>query len=274
MVGQKGSPKCCWPDVRLDARGDTRSDMVLIPAGTFMMGSPTTEKWRTRVTSTYWGEESQHRVTISRPFYLQRLELTQAAWSRVAGQVQNSSNASQAMPLIYTDYYSAVGFANELSRREGLTECYSVTCASAYANSWEDGVIGPTECSAVALTSASCTGYRLPTESEWEYAARAGTKGAVYYDPLGDGQAETATLNAIALWNTPAPTLLQSQPGGQKAPNPWGLYDMIGNNFEYVHDSYAAYPTATNSTDPGLASPASKAVIIRGGGNLTPDCHA
>ncbi len=252
------TPDSAWPT----GLPVTPSDMVLIPAGTFMMGSPGTEKWRTNNAIGATGDESQHRVTISRPFYLQRLEMTQAAFARVTGNQRNAT-VNGAPPLIYTDYYSAVGFANELSRREGLTECYSVTCASGSVNSWIDGGALATECSAVALTSASCTGYRLPTESEWEYAARAGTKSAVYYDPNLDGQAETATLNAIALRNDP--TLLQSQPGGQKAPNPWGLYDMIGNNWDMVHDSYAAYPTASNSTDPGLASPASKAVILRGG---------
>ena len=250
------TPDSAWPT----GLTDTRSDMVLIPAGTFMMGSPATEKWRTSTASGVNGEESQHRVTISRPFYLQRLETTQGAWSRVTGHQRNSNNANQILPLIYTDYYSAVGFANELSRREGLTECYNVTCQSAFVHSWVDGAIGPTECSAVALTSTLCTGYRLPTESEWEYAARAGTTGAVYHNPNGAGQAESTTLNDIARWNTPPIAV-----GGSKAPNPWGLYDIIGNAWEYVHDSYAPYPTAANSTDPGLASPASKAAVIRGG---------
>jgi sulfatase modifying factor 1 len=257
------TPDSAWPS----GLPDTRTDMVLIPAGTFIMGSPTTEKWRTFVTSSYYGEESQHRVTISRPFYLQRLEITEGAWARVTGRTRNTATWADPngspYPLIYTDYYSAVGFANELSRREGLTECYTVTCQAASVNSWVNGAINPDECSAVALTSASCTGYRLPTESEWEYAARAGTKGAVYYDPNGDGQAENIALNSVASWGIVG--WGQAQPGGRAAPNPWGLYDMIGNNWEYVHDSYAAYPTATNSTDPGLSSPASKAAILRGG---------
>jgi formylglycine-generating enzyme required for sulfatase activity len=129
---------------------DCPAGYVRIARGTFMMGSPPDEGGRE-------DDETQHRVTITRAYCMKATEVTHGEWQAVMGSNPSEFTSCGAnCPVENVSWEEAVGYANALSRREGLPECYSDS----------------------TFSGLSCKGYRLPTEAEWEYAARAGTTAA------------------------------------------------------------------------------------------------
>lgn len=166
-------------------------------------------------------ETPQHPVTISQGFYLGKFEVTQAQWVAVMG-----SNPSQfrdlSRPVERVSWDDVQTFIRRLNAQEGVQL------------------------------------YRLPTEAEWEYAARAGTETAFYW---GDD----ASLVAEYAWYD-ANSEKQTHPVGQKRPNGWGLYDMAGNVWEWVQDWYGEqyYKTAPTVDPPGPRTGTSR--VVRGGG--------
>jgi formylglycine-generating enzyme required for sulfatase activity len=242
--------------------------MNFIPSGTYTMGSPAGELYRV-------ADEVQHQVTLSRPFFMGAKEVTQAEWTRLAGDLNPScfqtttgaacagGNLNPTGPVERVDWYAAVGYANARSESEGLTPCYVL--GQVQGNNWQRGDHSFTLLTPPGsyLPTLNCTGYRLPTEAEWEYAARAGTTGAIYNaaDPLAATQAE---LNLIA-WNANNAGG-RTQIGGQKLANAFGLFDMLGNVYEYQWDAYAAYPT-TAVTDPLGAVNGTRGIKGRGFGD-------
>jgi sulfatase modifying factor 1 len=172
-------------------------------------------------------------------------------------------------PVERVTWYAAVFFANRLSLDEGLSTCYTFTC--------ESGIAGSTLSIITVTPIANCTGYRLPTEAEWEYAARAGPTKA-YANPVGFDDSDTeinsgfnGNLNAMgwysynnALQNSSTVTGYDdgTKPAAKKQANARGLYDMHDNVFEWNWVWHAAY--SGNGTDPtGPASGNSR--VIRGG---------
>jgi len=158
-------------------------------------------------------EGPQHQVTISKAFELQTTEVTQSQWESVMGSNPSYFKGSD-LPVEQVSWDDAQEFITKL-------------------NAKNDGYR-----------------YRLPTEAEWEYAARAGTTGAY----AGD-------LDAMAWYaQNSGPT---THPVGTKAPNAWGLYDMHGNVWEWVQDWYGDYSTSavTDPVGPSLGS----GRVLRGG---------
>jgi formylglycine-generating enzyme required for sulfatase activity len=203
------------------ATGGCPAGYVRIAPGTFMMGSPPGEEGRYDV-------ETQHSVTISRAYCMKATEVTQGEWQAVMGSnPSHFKNCGANCPVEKVSWDDAVGYANALSRREGLPECYA---GSTFAG-------------------LGCSGYRLPTEAEWEYAARAGTTAATY-----------GNLDSVAWYDKNSGSA--THPVGQKQPNAWGLYDMLGNVLEWTGDWYGTYPGRV--TDP-LGAGAGSSRVIRGG---------
>ena len=130
------------------------SDFILIKGGSFTMGSPESEDWRSN-------DETQHRVTVA-SFYMAKFEVTQKEWREITGK--NPSNfTGDKLPVESITWLDAIEFCNALSKRDGCTPVYTIT-DSGNTVSW----------------NRSANGYRLPTEAEWEYAARAGSTTPFY----------------------------------------------------------------------------------------------
>jgi formylglycine-generating enzyme required for sulfatase activity len=211
-----------------------------IPAGCFVMGSPTDA----------WGhppyQEDQVAVTLTRPFQIQQTEVTLAQWTELGlptpvNDADGGGDCSDPnCPVANVTWFDAVAFANLLSRshQPPLRECYDLQGCR--------GEIGRNLYCQVTTTTATvyeCEGFRLPTDAEWEYAARAGTTTAFYSGPItvyGDWNENGAKCNPDPnletigwyCWNSGG----SPHPSRGLAPNALGLYDMAGNVGEWVND--------------------------------------
>jgi formylglycine-generating enzyme required for sulfatase activity len=247
---------------------------VLIPAGRFQMGSPDSGL------GGGGGEYPIHEVTIQQPFFLKATEVTQGEWKALMGNNPSRfKNCGGSCPVENVSWWDAVAFCNALSRKEGLEECYTLTGCSGTPGE------GNFECTGVTFAGLSCKGYRLPTEAEWEYAARAGTTTALYtggmtlrdvndapeVDPIAwyQGNSGVDYEGGYDCSHYPGKQYASSRcgthPVAKKQPNAWGLFDMLGNVYEWVqdwyHDSYNGAPSDGSAWE----SPAGSKRVIRGG---------
>src|SRR6266568_3678424 len=233
--------------VSVAAPADT--NLVFIQPGTFRMGSPISEALRGLA-------EVLHLVTISRGFWMEKFLVTQGDYLAVVG-----SNPSYFRNGTDGTNQGGTGstITNELSHP---VETVSWNDATNYC-----GLRTQQERAAGVIPTNYV--YRLPTESEWEYADRAGTTTAFYLGSgLYSGQANfdgyyeyDASVGTIS--NPSGIYLGQTTAVGSYAANGWGLYDMIGNVFEWCQDWYGAYPAGSVIDPQGPVSGTYR--VIRGG---------
>jgi len=216
------------------ANYDIYDVMVFIAGGNFQMGSK----------SSYWDDERPvHSVTIS-SFYISKYELTQKEWVAVMNS-NPSSNIEEAYPVENVSWYNAIDYCNKRSIREGFTPCYSIN-GNTNPSSWETGTI---------VCNWSADGYRLPTEAEWEYAARGGNQSNGYLYSGSNEIKEYFWYNGNSGY--------ESHPVGLKRPNELGLYDMSGNVYEWCWDWYGVYPSSYQTNPYGPSHGATR--VTRGG---------
>ncbi len=223
--------------------------MIIVPGGTFQMGS----------TSGDSDEQPVHAVTVS-SFFMDETEVTYEKWTQVrtwglthgytdlpAGG--NGYNGTTNHPVTQVSWYDVVKWHNARSEMEGLTPCY-------YTDANQTTVYRTGEIALVnGAVKGTANGYRLPTEAEWEYAARGGSRSQGYtYSGSND-------LNAVGWYAGNAGS--NTHAVKTKGANELGLYDMSGNVWEWVWDWYGTYPS-TSQTDPRGPTSGSYRVL-RGG---------
>jgi formylglycine-generating enzyme required for sulfatase activity len=199
------------------------------------MGSPANEPERD-------DGEIQHQVTVS-TFYMGKYEITQKEWREVMGN-NPSHFQGDNLPVEKVSWDDAVEYCNKRSQREGLAPAYTEKRRKV---SW----------------NRNANGYRLPTEAEWEYACRAGTSG-----PFNTGNNITtgqANYDGNAPYNNNAKGTYRKKTVdvGSFASNPWGLYDMHGNVYEWCWDWYGDYTSGAQIDRAGPSTGSNR--VMRGG---------
>jgi len=236
------------------------------PSGGFSQGSHTTEAGRE-------ADETRWTSTLTRAYYMGRTEVTQGQWKAATGGTNpacfqsttgtscGTANMNDGGPVENVNWWAAAAYANWLSENDGdasTTTCYAFTPGDwdQTVSNWASGSGTATE---VVWRDVACSGYRLPTESEWEWAARGAVDSGTLYTTYYWG----STILGSYLWYA-SNASGRSQPVGITTPNAYGLRDMSGNVWERLWDWYGAYPT-TGRTD--YAGPASGTLRTTRGGS-------
>jgi formylglycine-generating enzyme required for sulfatase activity len=227
-------------------------DFVYVKGGIFTMGSPETEPERED------NESPPHQVRVS-SFYMGKYEVTQKEYQAVMG-TNPSTFKGDTLPVDCMSWYDAIAYCNKRSQGEGLPPAYKIDKTRKDPNNQS-----PYDTVRWVVTwNHHAEGYRLPTEAEWEYACRAGTT-----TPFNTGlniTTDQANYDGNYPYTNHRKGIYRETTTavGSFAPNPWGLYDMHGNVYEWCWDWYGDYSSKPQTDPAGVLSGANR--VIRGGG--------
>ncbi|MEC7983647.1 MAG: SUMF1/EgtB/PvdO family nonheme iron enzyme, partial [Myxococcota bacterium] len=207
-------------------------ETVRVSAGKFKMGSQASKNSILKRE-----DDPQHEVRFTRDIYVGKYEITYDLWEEVGNSIPRKSDAQH--PVHNVNWYEALAFANALSEKEGVKGCYEIDGSNIR---WPEGL--------------ECDGWRLPTESEWEYFSKAGSN-ADFATPSGQGAlpenmermdlcrsfelSDGTSIDQIAWFCGNASDRVQRV--GQKEGNRFGIHDTAGNVWEWVWDWYDEYPS-------------------------------
>ena len=223
------------------------------PSGEFEMGSDVG----------YNEERPRHKVKITKGFWIGTTQVTQELWTAIMGYNPSYLKGNTQKPVGHVSWLDAIEFCNRLSKLDGRKEAYTVRIENAVINSdFHDRCAGK---NAEISTDFTANGYRLPTEAEFEYAAKSGTEFIF---------AGSDNLDEVGWYKSN--TRLRASSVKQKKPNAWGIYDLSGNVQEWCSDSWDenAYKDRKQAVkDPVVhSSKASVDRVVRGGSfNYSPD---
>ena len=216
-----------WTLVAPLAGATVSPGMKLLPAGNYQMGAVPQD------THAEGDETPVHSVTFTKPFYCDSTKVTQADYLALMNVNPSVYKTSMLNPVDNVTWYDALLYCNARSKRDGWDTVYSYTSVTGVPGNGSTALVG------LAMNLAK-NGYRLPSEAQWEYACRAGTRFTYFWS-------DSAALAGTYAWVSQT----TMHPVATKLPNAWKLYDMLGNGYEWCGDFFAAYTAAAESDPTG-----------------------